>query len=90
MSSKVVEAQIFGVVDELTPVTVWRQFGILVEDVVSHLVHEPVEALALQTLLQPTRENSISQCVLSSQANYVKTNIWSMILQNPEALHNTA
>ena len=55
MSTIVVKAQIFGIVDEFAPVLVWRELGVLVEHVVSHLVHEPVEALALESFLQPIK-----------------------------------
>ena len=57
MSTIVVKAQIFGVVDEFTPVLVWRELGVLVEHIVGHVIHEPVETLTLQFLFQPATKN---------------------------------
>ena len=57
MSTIVVKAQIFGIVDEFTPVLVWRELGVLVEHIVGHVIHEPVETLTLQFLFQPATKN---------------------------------
>ncbi len=51
MPSVGVEAVVVGLVSQLAPELVRRQLGVLVEDVVGDLVHEPVERLALQPLL---------------------------------------
>ena len=56
MCAKVVEADSFGVVDELAPLLVWRKFGKFVKNIISNLVHEPVETLAVQALLQPVQD----------------------------------
>ena len=57
MSTIVVKAQIFGIVDEFAPVLVWRELGVLVEHIVGHVIHEPVETLTLQFLFQPATKN---------------------------------
>ena len=47
-----VEAEVVCQVLELPPDPVWRQRRVLVENVVGHLFHEPVEALALEVSAQ--------------------------------------
>ena len=51
MLSLGVEAKVVSHIPQLSPQLIRRQWRVLVEHVVSHLLHEPVEGLALQPLL---------------------------------------
>ena len=50
MTTEGIEAIVVGLVPQLAPELVRRQLGILLKHVVSDLLHEPVEGLALQSL----------------------------------------
>ena len=66
MPSIGIEAVLVGLVPQLAPELVGRQLGVLLEDVVGDLLHEPVERLALQTLFHRKLEKQTGFDILNS------------------------